>query len=365
MLIADIISVLEDFAPLPLQEDFDNSGLQVGDKSAECSGVLLCVDVTPAIIDEAIEKGCNLVVSHHPLLFKGLKRITGATLVERTILKAISANIVIYSCHTSIDNAFNGVSWKMAELLGLTDVETLSRQKNKMLKLSVMVPTNHLEAVREALFGAGAGALGNYDSCSFSAKGEGTFRALDGANPYVGNMHELHYEQEVRLDVILPVWLKRRVEHALCGAHPYEEPAYEFIALENDSPYTGLGTVGQYETPISPCELIEKVKKAFNSPITRCSAFDEKLMIKKVAMCSGSGSSFIRDAIATGAQVFITSDTRYHDFIDYANDILIVDIGHYESEQCTKDIFYHVITEKFPNFAVYYSDKEQNPINYL
>ncbi len=365
MQVANIISALEDFAPLSLQEDFDNSGLQVGNKSAECNGVLLCVDVTPAIIEEAIEKGCNLVVSHHPLLFKGLKRITGATLVERTILKAISANISIYSCHTSADNAFNGVSWKMAELLGLNDVETLSRQKNKMMKLSVMVPINHLETVRLALFDAGAGTLGNYDSCSFSTKGEGTFRALDGANPYVGNMYEFHFEQEIRLDVILPVWLKMRVEHALRMSHPYEEPAYEFIALENDSPYTGLGTIGQYEAPISPYELIEKVKKAFNSPITRCSAFDNELMVKRVAMCSGSGSSFIKDAIASGAQAFITSDTRYHDFIDYASDILIVDIGHYESEQCTKDIFYHVITEKFPNFAVYYSDKEQNPINYL
>ncbi len=365
MLIANIISALEDFAPLSLQEDFDNSGLQVGNKSAECNGVLLCVDVTPAIIDEAIEKGCNLVVSHHPLLFKGLKRITGATLVERTILKAISANIAIYSCHTSADNAFNGVSWKMAELLGLTDVRTLSRQKNKMMKLSVMVPVDHLETVRLALFDAGAGTLGNYDSCSFSTKGEGTFRALDGANPYVGNIHEFHFEQEIRLDVILPVWLKKRVESALCMVHPYEEPAYEFISLENDSPYTGLGTIGQYEDPISPYELIEKVKKAFNSPITRCTTFDDELMVKRVAMCSGSGSSFIKDAIASGAQAFITSDTRYHDFIDYASDILIVDIGHYESEQCTKDIFYHVITEKFPNFAVYYSDKEQNPINYL
>ena len=365
MLIADIISVLEDFAPLPLQEDFDNSGLQVGDKRVECNGVLLCVDVTPAIIDEAIEKKCNLVVSHHPLLFKGLKHITGTTLVERTILKAISANIAIYSCHTSADNAFNGVSWKMAELLGLTDVETLCRQKHKMMKLSVMVPVDHLETVRLALFEAGAGTLGNYDSCSFSTKGEGTFRALEGANPYVGNMHEFHYEQEVRLDVILPVWLKTRVEQALCKAHPYEEPAYEFISLENDSPYTGLGTIGQYEAPITPYELIENIKKAFNSPVARCSAFDNELKMKKVAMCSGSGSLFIRDAIASGAQAFITSDTRYHDFIDYANDILIVDIGHYESEQCTKDIFYHVITEKFPNFAVYYSDKEQNPINYL
>lgn len=365
MLIADIISALERFAPLPLQEDFDNSGLQVGSKSVECKGVLLCVDVTPVIIEEAIAKGCNLIVSHHPLLFKGLKRITGATLVEQMILKAISANIAIYSCHTSADNAFNGVSWKMAELLGLKNVRTLSRQGDKVMKLSVMVPTKHLDEVRLALFNAGAGKLGNYDSCSFTSKGEGTFRALDGANPYVGNVQELHCEPEIRLDVILPKWLKSEVEQALRGSHPYEEPAYEFISLENKSSDTGLGTIGQYDEAIAPRDLIEKIKNAFHSPVTRCSTFSNELLIKSVAMCGGSGSSYIKDAIASGAQVFITSDTRYHDFIDYANDILIIDIGHYESEQCTKEIFYHVITEKFPNFAVYYSDKEQNPINYL
>lgn len=365
MLIADIISALEHFAPLPLQEDFDNSGLQVGNRNEECKGVLLCVDVTPAIVDEAIEKDCNLIVSHHPLLFKGIKRLTGTSLVERTIIKAVSADIAIYSCHTSIDNAFNGVSWKMAELLGLQNVKTLSRQECKMIKLSVMVPIDHLDAIRLALFDAGAGKLGNYDSCSFISKGEGTFRALDGANPFVGNKHELHYELETRVDVILPMWLKKKVEQALLMAHPYEEPAYEFIKLDNESRYTGLGTIGQYEEPVTPHALIEEVKKVFHSPITRCSTFCKDLMIKKIAMCSGSGSSFIKDAIMAGAQAFITSDTRYHDFIDYANDILIIDIGHYESEQCTKDIFYHVITEKFPNFAVYYSEKEQNPINYL
>lgn len=365
MLIGDIISTLEQFAPLPLQEDWDNSGLQVGAKSQPCTGVLLCVDVTPDIIDEAVERKCNLVVSHHPLMFKGLKRITGATSVEQSVIKAISNGISIYSCHTSIDNATNGVSWIMADKLGLTSVATLDRQKGKFMKLSTMVPHEHLDAVRIALFDAGAGQLGNYDSCSYVVKGEGSFRALDGAQPFVGNVREFHFEPESRIEVILPVWKKSQVEEALRQAHPYEEPAYDFVALDNESRYTGLGTIGNFNTALTPKELVDKVKSAFGSPVARCTNCPSDLMVRRVAMCGGAGASLINHAIAAGAQAYITSDTRYHDFVDYAGRILVIDIGHYESEQYTKEIFYHVITEKFPNFAVYYSEKEKNPINYL
>lgn len=365
MQVADIISAIEQFAPISLQEDWDNSGLQLGARNVVCSGVLLCVDVTPDVVDEAIVRECNLIVSHHPLLFKGLKRITGNTPVEQCVMKAIANGINVYSCHTAIDNAENGVSWQMAKMLGLKDIETLERQQGKMLKLSTMIPNVHVDKVRLALFDAGAGQLGNYDSCSFSVKGEGTFRALKGANPYVGNLNEFHLEAETRIDVILPVWLKHKVETALIQAHPYEEPAYEFVRLDNASPHSGLGVVGNYSEGIAPMDLIAKVKSAFGSPMVRCNRCPKDLSVRRVAMGSGACASLIPNAIASGAQAYITSDARYHDFVDFSDRILLIDIGHYESEHCTKDIFYHVITEKFPNFAVYYSDKEKNPINYL
>lgn len=364
MLIGEIISIIEQYAPLPLQEDYDNCGLQVGTKSTPCSGVLLCVDVTPIIVDEAIERECNLIVAHHPLLFKGLKRITGATLVEQVVMKALKAGVAIYSSHTAMDNAEGGVSWQMAKMLNLSEIKTLDAQRGKLLKLSVMVPTDHAQRVRMALFEVGAGKLGNYDCCSYSVDGLGSFRALEGANPYVGNKLEMHIEPEVRVDVVLPAWLRAQVETALIDVHPYEVPAYEFITLENEIT-TGSGVVGNLEEIISAQELIVRVKEIFGASMVRCTRFAPEMMVSRVAMCGGAGGFLARNAIGARAQAYITSDLRYHDFVNLADDILLIDIGHYESEQCTKDIFYRIITEKFANFAVYYSEKEQNPINYL
>ena len=365
MTIAEIISAIEVFAPLALQEDYDNCGLQVGDKMTECTGALLCVDATPVIVDEALTRGCNLIISHHPLIFKGLKRLTGASLVEQTVMKALQCGVAIYSLHTAIDNATNGVSWEMARLLNLEDVKVLEPQQGKLLKLSTMVPSAHCEAVKNALFEAGAGKIGDYDCCSFSVEGKGSFRAQSGANPFVGTHGEIHHEPETRIDVILPRWIKGGVEKALLQVHPYEEPAYEFVAIENTSKLTGAGVVGRMKTPITLSAFVEKVKKAFGSPIVRTNADDASVEVSVVAMCGGSGSFLVRNAIGTGAQVFLTADTKYHDFVDYKNKINIIDIGHFESEQCTKNIFYRVIQEKFPNFALYYSDIEKNPINYL
>jgi len=365
MTIADVTSAIEKFAPLALQEDYDNCGLQVGNRDENCTGAILCVDVTPAIVDEAASRGCNLIVSHHPLIFKGLKRLTGASQVEQTVMKAIKAGIAIYSCHTAIDNAANGVSWEMARRLNVVGIETLEPQLGKLLKLSVMVPNAYCEAVKTAIFNAGAGTIGDYDCCSFSVQGEGSFRALSGANPFVGQVGEVHNELETRIDVIMPRWLKNRVERALIKAHPYEEPAYEFIAIENESKNLGSGVVGKLSTPLKLSQLISQVKEVFDAPIVRCNTTDVDQEISTVAMCGGSGAFLIGKAIAKGAQVYITSDVKYHDFVDYKNDIIIIDIGHFESEQCTKSIFYREIQEKFPTFALYYSDIEKNPINYL
>ena len=365
MTIVEITSAIEAFAPLALQEDYDNCGMQVGNRNSECTGAILCVDATEMVVQEAVDRGCNLVISHHPLIFKGLKRLTGATAVERTVIKALQNGVAIYSCHTAIDNATSGVSWEMARMLGIENVSVLGPQRDKLLKLSVMVPTTHCDDVKNALFKAGAGKIGDYDSCSFAVEGHGSFRALEGANPFVGQLGEVHIEPEVRIDVVMPRWLKGKVEASLIKAHPYEEPAYEFVAIENVLKLTGSGVVGELNEPISLKQFIEKVKCAFHSPIVRTNACDDSVEVSKVAMCGGAGGFLVQRAIGVGAHVYLTSDTRYHDFIDYKNDIIIVDIGHFESEQCTKNIFYRIIQEKFPNFALYYSDIEKNPINYL
>jgi len=364
MHIADITAAIEAMAPRHLQEGYDNSGFQVGSPMSECTGVMLCVDATPEVIAEAKSKGCNLVISHHPLFFKGVKQLIGATPVQIAAMEAIAAGISIYSCHTSLDNAYSGVSWEMARKLGLTDLNVLDPQSGTMMKLAVMVPNDHAELVRLALYDAGAGAIGNYDCCSFSTNGTGSFRALEGANPYVGELLDIHHEPEVKIEVILPAVLKRRIEAALREVHPYEEPAYDFIALANDSTREGCGVRGIFNEPMPAIDLVELVKSKFNTPVARCSRLPEG-NISRVALCGGSGSSLFGKAIASGAQAMITSDTKYHDFIDYGRDLLIIDIGHHESEYCTKEIFYRIITEKFPNFAVYNSVTEKNPINYL
>lgn len=364
MLIADIIAALEAFAPRRLQEDYDNSGLQIGSPLDECTGVLLCVDTTPDIITEAKERGCNLVVSHHPLFFKGVKQLVGATPVQMTAMQAIAARISVYACHTSLDNAYGGVSWVMAGKLGLTDLRVLDPQCGTLMKLAVMVPVDHAELIRLALFDAGAGAIGNYDCCSYTVEGTGTFRALDGANPYVGELLSIHHEPEVKIEVILPSALRNHVEAALREVHPYEEPAYDFIPLANPSTHNGSGVRGVFDEPITPERLIELVKQQFHSPIVRCSTLPTG-KLSRIALCGGSGSSLFGKALVSGAQAMITSDTKYHDFVDYSGRLFIIDIGHYESEYCTKEIFYRIITEKFPNFAVYNSVTEKNPINYL
>ncbi len=365
MLVGHITAALESVAPVALQEDYDNCGLIIGTPAQECTGVLLTVDVTPSVVHEAIDTGCNLIVAHHPLIFKGLRRLNGSTPVEQSAMMAIRAGIAVYACHTCLDNAPGGVSHTMAAMLGLDNIEVLDPQEGRLMKLSVFVPHSHVEEVRLALFDAGAGQIGRYDCCSYTTTGTGTFRPGPGADPFVGHQGQLHSEPETRLEVILPAWRRSAVEAALLQTHPYEEPAYDFLTLANRRADTGSGAVGNLPTVITASQLVDKVKSTFSSPVARCTAYPSDAPIRRVALCGGSGAFLINRAIASGAQAFITSDTKYHDFVDYAHNFLIIDIGHFESENCTKHIFYNIITEKFPNFAVRYATTDINPINYL
>lgn len=359
-----VTHLIEAEAPLVLKESYDNVGLLIGDGSMEVQGVLITIDITEAVIDEAIAGNFNLIISHHPLIFGGLKKITGSTDVQRSVIKAIKHDIAIYAAHTNIDNVINGVSGRMADKLGLINKQVLIPKEGVLLKLVTFVPQLHAFSVRDALFAAGAGTIGNYDACSFNSEGLGTFRAGDQANPFVGKPGELHTEKEVRIEVILPAFLKAKVIDALLCSHPYEEPAYDIYQLQNEWNGVGMGVIAELPEAENELEFLRKIKTVFGVDVIRHTKLLNR-KIKKVALCGGSGSSLVHAAIAAEADIFISGDFKYHEFFDAENRIIIADIGHYESEQFTKDIFYEIITKKMPTFAVQISDIKTNPINYL
>ena len=364
MKIKEILNALECFAPLPLQDGFDNSGLQIGLTDVEATGALLCLDVTEKVIDEAIEKGCNLIIAHHPLLFVGYKSITGKTYVERCIMKAIKNDIVIYAAHTNLDNVKGGVSFKIAEKLGLTNAQVLSPKLEQLAKLVTFVPTNHADAVRKALFDAGCGAIGDYDSCSYNLTGEGTFCAPEGSNPYCGEIGEMHKEPEVRIETVMPHYLKGAAIKALIAAHPYEEPAFDIYSLDNAWNEVGAGVVAELPEEADELEFLKKIKETFQVGCVKHSKLRNK-PIKKVALCGGSGGFLLSQAIAAQADLFISAEIKYHDYFGKDEQILIADIGHYESEQFTNELFYSIIKDLFPNFALHLSEVNTNPIKYL
>ncbi|MCM1450699.1 MAG: Nif3-like dinuclear metal center hexameric protein [Clostridium sp.] len=362
-----LISLIEQSASLSLQEKWDNSGLQVGSPLAECTGVLVCLDPTPAVVDEAISKGCNLIISHHPLFFKPVKRLTGTTLQEATALKAIAAGITIYSSHTACDSAEGGVSYLLAKRLGVDPKKTLAPVSGRLVALHTMVPEGKADEVRLALFDAGAGALGNYDCCSFNINGIGTFRPLEGSNPYVGTPGEGHAEKETQITVALTSDIMGRVESALLETHPYETPAYSFIPLLNSEPQIGLGVYGISEEGLNAAEFTEMVKERLGCQAVRCSAInmDPETKIRRVAVCGGAGGEFISKAVSMGAQAFVTADVRYHDFVDFRDQILLIDAGHFETEAPFKDFIADMLKKGFPMVPVYTTSTKDNPIKYV
>lgn len=364
MTVKDIIRFIEEKAPTALQEDYDNVGLIVGNESMEVSGVLLTLDVTDEVMNEAIEADFNLIISHHPLIFKGLKKLTGKNEVERCLEKAIKSDIAIYAAHTNMDNVKQGVNGKIAEKLHLTNTKILVPKENSLAKLVTFVPIAKAQEVRKALFEAGAGNIGNYDECSFNSEGYGTFRGNSDAKPYVGEQHKPHREQELRIEVILPYFLIKNVIKALLIAHPYEEPAYDVVPLLNDWNTVGAGIIGELPQKMDEMQFLHQIKDVFQLKTLKHTTLLGK-PIKKIAVCGGSGSGFLKDAMLAGADAYISADFKYHEYFEAKNRILIADIGHYESEQYTKDVFYEIITKKIPKFAVRISKVNTNPINYL
>ncbi len=364
MKIRDISRIIEDFAPLALQESYDNAGLMVGSASAEVKGILLSTDITEEVVQEAIEKKCNLIIAHHPIIFGGLKRLNGKNYVERTVIKAIKNDIALYAAHTNIDAVLGGVNGKICEKLKLKNCQILDKQKNGLRKLVTFVPVNDVEKVRVAILEAGAGHIGNYDFCSYNSIGEGSFRALENTNPFVGKQGELHFEKETRIETIFPKHLQHKIISALKKAHPYEEVVFDIYPLDNKNAQIGIGMLGELENPMEARKFLEQIKTTFNAGMLRYTKLVNK-KIKKVALCGGSGAFLLKKAISFQADIFITADFKYHQFFDAEDKIIIADIGHYESEQFTKEIFYDLLTKIFPNFAIQLSKINTNPVNYL
>jgi dinuclear metal center YbgI/SA1388 family protein len=363
MKLQDLIDALHELAPAAYSEEYDNTGLLVKGNE-ELTGVLVSLDCTEAVIDEAIEKKCNAVLAHHPILFKGIKRITGANYVERTLLKAIRNNISIIAIHTSLDNVHTGVNAEICRKLGIQNPSILKPKSSLLSKLYTYVPLSYHQQVSDALFAAGAGHIGNYSECSFTVEGQGTFKAGADTNPFVGEIGQRHTETEKKLEVIFPSHLQKHVLEALRKSHPYEEIAYEIIALQNSHPLVGSGMVGNLSAPIDVQEFLQGVKHALGVPVIRHTA-PVKKTVQRIAVCGGAGFFLLQDAIQAGAEVFITSDVKYHDFFDADGKILLADAGHFETEQFTKDLLAHEIQKKFPTFAVLISNTNTNPVNYL
>jgi dinuclear metal center YbgI/SA1388 family protein len=362
--VKDILKEIEKLAPLPLQESYDNAGVQVGNVNQAATGAILCLDVTENVIDEAIEAGYNLIIAHHPLIFKPFKSLTGTGYIERCIIKACKYDLVIYAAHTNLDNVAGGVNYKLADLLGLQNIRILSPQKGNLLKLVTFVPEASAETVRTVLFHAGAGNIGNYDACSFNVQGAGTFRASEGCHPFCGETGELHHEKEIRIETILPSYLKASVTRALLSVHPYEEPAFDFYPLENMWKQAGAGIVGELPEGEDELFFLQQVKDVFAADCIKHSPLTGR-KVREIAVCGGSGAFLIPEAIAYGADVFITGEAKYNDFFNVEGRILLVVTGHYESEVCTKDIFLDIISKKFPTFATQISNTNSNPVKYL
>ena len=364
MKIQDITSFLETIAPASLQESYDNAGLLTGNPGWDCTGIITTLDVTEAVVLEAIEKKCNLIVAHHPIIFSGLKKITGKNYVEKTIIAAIKNDIAIYAIHTNLDNVLTGVNGRMADQLGLIHRQILQPKKGVLKKLVTFVPVEQAEEVRNALFVAGAGHVGNYSECSFSVTGEGTFKGEIGTDPFVGKPGQRHTEKELKLEMIFEAWVENKLITTLKAAHPYEEVAYDIFLLDNQYEGIGSGLTGELPEAVTEQEFMQQLKKAFGLTVIKHTPLSGK-QVKKIALCGGAGSFLIEAAIAASAQVYITGDVKYHEFFDANGRLVITDIGHFESEQFTIDLLFDILREKFPNFAVLKTGVKTNPVNYF
>lgn len=364
MKLSEILDFLESIAPPALQESYDNSGLITGNRSMEITGAIVSLDCIEAVVDEAIANKCNLIIAHHPIVFSGIKKLNGKNYIERTVIKAIKNDIAIYAIHTNLDNVPDGVNAKIGEKLGLKNLRILSPKSGLLRKFVTFCPADAAEKVRQALWNAGAGVIGNYDSASFNTIGTGTYRGNENSNPVIGEKGKLMREPEERIEMIYPAYLERKILSALRASHPYEEIAYDLFTLENKWNQIGAGMIGEIEKPLPVLDFLKQVKNAMKADVVRYTPIPDK-MVSKVAICGGSGSFLLQEAMAAGADILVTADFKYHQFFDGEGKIVIADIGHFETEQFTVELLYDRLKQNFPTFAVRQTGVHTNPITYL
>lgn len=358
-----IIETLESAVPKMYQESYDNSGLLFGNRNANIKKAMLCLDCTEPVLDEAIANGCQLIIAHHPIVFKGLKSLTGANYIERVMIRAIQKNIAIYACHTNLDNMAIGVNHIIGKKLGLTHTSILAPLKNTLKQLYTYAPLSEAETIRQALYKAGAGSIGNYSECSFNSIGLGTFKAGKQAKPFIGALGTLHEEKEVKIEVVYPIHCEHAVLRALHEAHPYEEIAYGTLQIEIENKQLGAGLIGKLAEPLQEKQFLKLLKTKMKTSCIRHTQLNGK-PIQTIAVCGGAGSFLLQHAKKAGADVYVTADFKYHEFFDAENQIIIADIGHYESEQFTYEIFSELLSKKFPTFAILKTSVNTNPVNY-
>lgn len=361
--LAAIINALEQLAPPVYQESYDNSGLQLGDPVMPVTGILVSLDITEAVVEEAKQKGCNVVVAHHPLLFNGIKRLTPDNWIARTLLKAAAAGIALYAIHTNLDNMLHGVNHAIADQLQLKNRRILSPKGAVLFKLITFVPQKAAEALLTALFEAGAGQIGKYDQASFSSPGMGTFRPLAGAQPTIGSLGKRETVAETKLELLIAQDKVGQVMRVLLSEHPYEEVAYDLIPLHNKHQEIGAGLLGELPEPMFVADFLQLLKNRFGGGLRYTNPPQKS--VQQIALCGGSGSFLLERALAEKADVFVTADFKYHQFFDADNRLMIADLGHFESEQFTIPLLANYLSEKFTNFATQTTEIRTNPVNYL
>lgn len=360
--IKEILGHLDTLAPFKYTESFDNTGLLIGDSNQSVTKALICLDVTDQVIDQAIAEGYDLIIAFHPLIFKGLKSIGTQDRVGRCVTRLIRHDIALIAIHTNLDKSMQGVNQMISQKIGLDAMRFLMPEQT-MSKLVTYVPHAHVDVVRESLIQAGAGQIGEYGGCSFSSLGEGTFIPSKNSNPYVGEKEKMHREAEARLEMLVPHHLKSKAVQSLLAAHPYEEVAYDLYPVEVGGSIAGMGMVGELAKPMSPKAFLSHLQTVFGTPNIRYSAYNKQ--IQTVAVLGGSGAFALGAAMGCGADALVTADLKYHDFFIPQEQLMLIDIGHFESEQFTLQILKDYLSKKIINFAFDLTSVNTNPVCYF